>query len=303
MTSLVGILCKDGVVIGADSAVSLEDGRVRTIEQQYDKIEIIGNSVILVGTGAVGLGQRFSAIVNDEWNHKKTFFQNTPLNIAKILCGAALNDFRSTFAPPGLGALVAFPVGGKAHLFEFGIRDFQPEMKTEKLWFTSLGCVQIITDSFLAYLKSVFWNDELPNVNDGIFIVKWTLEHAVAVNPGGVNAPVRVAVLEQVGGKYIARMVSDDELQEHQQNIEGAKKALMEYRNQYKSLEGVPTPSIPQPMVKEGNLGQTSRVASTEPEELIKLISKTSMYGTEKLAQQQPEAEEIQSKGRKRHQK
>jgi 20S proteasome alpha/beta subunit len=65
MTAIVGIRCKDGVVIGADSSATFTDGgQVRTIEQPTEKkIEIIGDKVIVAGTGSVGHGQRFCAVV------------------------------------------------------------------------------------------------------------------------------------------------------------------------------------------------------------------------------------------------
>ncbi len=110
MTSVVGILCKDGVVIGADSSVSLDDGRVRTIEQPYEnKIDIIENSIIVVGTGPMGLGQRFCEVIHNAWSNKR--FRGTPLDIAKVLCAEAIKDFVSTSAPKGeYGALVGFPL-------------------------------------------------------------------------------------------------------------------------------------------------------------------------------------------------
>ena len=41
MTSVVGILCKDGVVVGTDSSATFDNGQIRTIEQPFEKIEIM----------------------------------------------------------------------------------------------------------------------------------------------------------------------------------------------------------------------------------------------------------------------
>ena len=72
MTAIVGIRCKDGVVIGADSSATFGDGvGNRFIEQSTRrKIEIIGESVIVAGTGAVGHMQRFSAVIQKLWDTK-----------------------------------------------------------------------------------------------------------------------------------------------------------------------------------------------------------------------------------------
>ena len=54
MTILVGLLCKDGIVIGSDSSATFGTMQNRTIEQPTDKIEIIDGKVIIAGTGQVG---------------------------------------------------------------------------------------------------------------------------------------------------------------------------------------------------------------------------------------------------------
>lgn len=252
MTSIVGILCQDGVVIGADSSVTyVHEGpkfSQSMIEQPFEKIEIIDNHVILVGTGAIGQGQRFKAIVQRAWNSKELRSKDA-LTGGKILSAEAINDFAETRAHQGTyGALVAFPCYGKAHLTEFALSDFQPEMKTDKLWFTSMGSAQHITDTFLAFLKEVFWEKTIPNVNDGIFAAKWTLDHAVKINPGGVNGPVRIAILEKTGDSHKARIIPEEELQEHAQAIADAKTALAKFRNNYASVNHEDVPNIPQPI-------------------------------------------------------
>ena len=69
MTLVVGILCKDGVVIGADSAITFGlSSQQPTIEQPYSKkITVILDQVIIAGTGAVGLGQRFAETTAKLW--------------------------------------------------------------------------------------------------------------------------------------------------------------------------------------------------------------------------------------------
>lgn len=59
MTILVGIKCKDGVLIGSDSSATFAAGQIRTIEQTTKKIEIVDGKIIVAGTGQIGLGQRF----------------------------------------------------------------------------------------------------------------------------------------------------------------------------------------------------------------------------------------------------
>ncbi len=75
-------------------------------------------------------------------------------------------------------------------------------------------------------------------MQDAIFATYWMLQHAVNVNPGGVNAPIRIAVLESVKGDWKARLLSDDELREHETGVIAAKDALRNFRERMVKDEG-----------------------------------------------------------------
>lgn len=241
MTVLVGVLCQDGIVIGADSASTFVAGSTRTIEQPTTKIEIIGGSIIIAGTGPVGMKQRFAHIIDTFWRDKK--FQGDEITVARMLSGHAIRDFKETYAPSGqFGALVAFPVHKKPVLCEFDVAAFQPELKTPDMWYVSMGSGQTITDPFLGFIRSVFWTDgKLPSCQDGIFATVWAIQHAIEVNPGGINGPIRIATLTLNEKKELqARLLDHSEMEEHQENVKGAKGHLRKYR------EATPTP-IPDP--------------------------------------------------------
>ena len=146
MTSIVGVLCQDGAVLGTDSSVTFSDGRIRTIEQSAEKLHIIENRVLLAGTGAVGHGQRFEAIIREGAESKRFGANRSPLDVCKELSGKTIADFKQTNSPTGLyGALVAFPLGQKTVLCEFDVQHFQPQLLTEQIWFCSMGSAQGIT--------------------------------------------------------------------------------------------------------------------------------------------------------------
>lgn len=248
MTALVGIYCKDGIVIGADSAAtSATAGGQRTIEQPVMKIDIVDDRIIIAGTGQIGMGQRFCNQVRSLWAQKKVPC-NDEFVFTKALAQAARQDFGETGCPQGqYGALVAFPCKSGRHLVEFAVADFQPELKNKNLWYVSMGSGQSIIDPFLGLFREVFWGDDPPNVQDAVFATYWMLEHAVNVNPGGVNAPIRIAVLESVKGDWQARLLSDDELREHETGVIAAKDALRNFRERLVKDEGaVEIPSAPE---------------------------------------------------------
>jgi hypothetical protein len=266
VTSIVGVLCSDGVVIGSDSAATFDTGQFRTIEQKTEKIDIVGSSVIVAGTGSVGLHQRFASIVRQAYEGSllqtfpahmggpakipitgKVFTKDKPLEIAKTLSRAALEDMGHTYLKPGqYAALMAFSCRREPYLCEFSIGDFQPELKEGKrLWFVSLGSAQSITDPFLGFIRRAFWGAGIPSVSDAIFAVTWTLQHAIDLNPGGVNGPVKIAVLEKLEGDYKGRILDPEELQEHQQNIEETYSELQKLRERRRSTNAETVPDVP----------------------------------------------------------
>lgn len=231
MTAIVGILCRDGVVVGSDSSSTFSTESIRTIEQPTKKLDVIEDRVIVAGTGQVGLGQRFCDVVRKA--HNARVFTKPYMDVGRELSAMAIRDFTYTSSPKGqYGALVAFPTADKCYLCEFSVQDFQPEFKNNRIWFVSMGCGQPITDPFLGLMRKVFWRDGLPGVVDATFVAAWTLQHAIDLNPGGIDEPIQLAVLRKPVGSpyYSARLLTDEELQEHNNNVANAEKYLGKYK-------------------------------------------------------------------------
>jgi 20S proteasome alpha/beta subunit len=248
MTAIVGVLCRDGLVIGTDSSTTFGSGVGPPImEQPTEKLQIYSSSIIVAGTGQVGLGQRFGRII--EVAYQDNIFRSGQHHTAvgTELCRRAIADFSSTHVKQGsYGALVGFPLGDKVCLCEFPISDFQPEFKTETMWYCSMGSGQPLTDPFLALIREVFWRSGLPKIQDAIFAVTWALDHAIQINPGGINGPVRIAVLEKKSGKFGARILDAADLDEHRQNIGQAKERLRSFPAS-QSADAPGTPEVPKP--------------------------------------------------------
>jgi len=245
MTILVGILCENGIVIGADTSATF--GRISrsTIEQPCKKITIINNYVIIAGTGFMGLGQRFVEVIRKQYENK-LFQISSPIEIARILSREAIKDFQETNTPKGLfGALVAFHCGGRACLVEFDIDNFQPSVMDTNIWYASMGSGQPIADPFLGLMRRVFCPKSPPQLATGIFITAWTLEHTIDVNPGGIKGPFHLAILKRdvaAKGKFVAKELDEAELDEHYNNVEAAYKHLGEYAY---IISGKDAPELP----------------------------------------------------------
>ena len=249
MTAVVGILCSDGVVLGTDSSMTMVAGTFRTIEQPTEKLVVVDSRVIIAGTGSVGHGQRFRNVVDKAWRSKQFVAERdgerqTPVDIFRNISRATISDFIETTTPSNTyGALLAMAVGQQPVLCEFSVNGFQPTLYTDKMWFCSMGSTQPITDPFLALMREIFWPTGQPTVQEATLAVTWTLDHAIAVNPGGVNGPAQIAVLEPNGHEFRAKLLADDDLNEHRSWIEDAKRQLSE---RLRAIVDVETPPVPQ---------------------------------------------------------
>lgn len=244
MTVLVGILCQDGVVIGADSSATSASGGIPTIEQKTHKLHLIDSKVIVAGTGAMGLGQRFQHIVETQWN--SGLFKNKTSDAVTILCRETLLNFGNTgIQQPKIqyGALCAFPSNGALHLCEFEANTFQPELKTDKFWYVSMGSGQLIADPFLGFIRRVFWQDTLPTLNEGILAATWALTHTIDLNTGGIKDPINVAVLTKKKTDIEARELDEDELLEYKEQIRSLEKYIGNYKKTSVVEEKIPDPT------------------------------------------------------------
>lgn len=264
MTLIVGILCSNGVVIGADSAATMGSLGNRTVIQPTKKLEIVSERMILGVSGAVGLGQRFASEITTAYGERQ-FVNTQPIDAMNIISErfrkhiyAEFEAARNASAVVGNGiasspaittSVVAMTISDKAELFQF---DHQgaPEKATQGLPFISVGSGQPIADPFLCFLRKIFWSDAEPNLNDGIFATYWTLMHAIEVNPGGVAGPIHIATLskERTGRgsntDWIARELTPEELQEHDEAMKAAQNKLAHFRDEITDEEGtieVPT--------------------------------------------------------------
>jgi len=92
-------------------------------------------------------------------------------------------------------------------------------------------------------MREVFWSDGQPTVEEAIFAVTWTIDHAIKVNPGGVNGPIRIAALErQKKGALMARILDDEEIDEHNQAVADA----IEHLRGFRALQQGDSPDVPE---------------------------------------------------------
>ena len=241
MTLIVGILCKDGVVLASDSAATFGSAGLPTIgQQEMRKLRQINDHVLYTSTGAVGISQLIADKLKSLWD-AKTFssFQSPEAVMDKIgkeivsLIGPYLqtaNLQRSLIGDASSSlckSLVAMPVNQKPCLFNF---DFNgaPERSTPDLPFIALGSGQPIADPFLAFLRRLLWTGREPTLSEGRLAAVWTIEHVRRTSPGGVGGNIQLATLASSANKMPnVIQASEEDVQEHLQRVASAEQVLV----------------------------------------------------------------------------
>lgn len=219
MTLIVGILCSDGVVLGADGALTHGSGP-GAFTMEYSgalKLEVIG-SMITATAGSVGLGQRANRVIHllsednalaslDVTECGVKVAERVIYNFAQTASGEQTSDQGPDW---GSAMLLGLVVGGEPQLIEFDSIGFQPEVKGypdpergDRLGrFATLGSGQALADPFLAHAYRFLFGERTPTVRQARLAVVWTLEHVVRHNVGGVGGDIKLAALECRGGVW-----------------------------------------------------------------------------------------------------
>ena len=231
MTVIIGVICKDGAIIGSDSSATFAAGNVRTVEQKTKKVILIDDNKIMCGTGEVALSQRFEQIIQRYWRDNDLSLKSQ-IDIAKELYNITFTDFKQTNSNFNqFGACLSFYHNGSFCLCEFPWQTFLPEFKTESLWYVSMGSGQPITDPFLGFVRKIFWEDKQPSLNEGIFGTIWALNHVIDVNPGGIGNPVQIGVLDNSAKS--AKLLTERELEEHIEYVNDFEKYMKRYKKEF----------------------------------------------------------------------
>ena len=233
MTLIVGIRCRDGAVLAADGAATLGAVGGTTIRQEVKKLKILKGGIVVGTSGPVGLGQRFAGeleecYANNELASKEPF-QGMTLISERFRKHISIEQQAARGAVALLGgnansawlsaSVVCLTVKKQLCLIEYD-HNGTPEIKTKNIPFVTIGSGQFTADPFLAFLRKILWDDQLPTLGTGILSAAWTVQHAIETSPGGVAEPMQVVIVHEQTSTSQARELTDSELGEHRQIIE-----------------------------------------------------------------------------------
>ena len=235
MTLIIGIKCRDGVVMGADSAATFATSTGQsTIIQSVTKLVNPAGPIIAGTSGPIGLGQLFADDIGKLWQDNKLRMGVSREDGMRLVRDAVAPDVQKVLqsaaaAAPSIGqniaaqtvlstTLVALPVGGNAELFLCDHAG-NPEAAIDLPYFT-IGSGQIQADPFLAFIRRVFWPTGLPRISEARLAVVWALEHCISIHPGGVAAPIQLATLSKgSGNQFTAKILNEAEIDSHHEQI------------------------------------------------------------------------------------
>jgi 20S proteasome alpha/beta subunit len=259
MTLLVGVLCSNGAVIAADRQASHGAFGQLTVGQPATKIKVIGQDILFASSGAIGLNQQFSHIVESEHlEFKKRNYQSLVTLFQKKFRDILEPAFKTAAAARGLigdaaqaDAICASLLAGR---YKDGLMltEISPqggfEALSKDIPFVCLGSGKQNADPFLRFIWSIYFDGTLPNLSEGSLAAYWTVKTVIELlKSTGVGFTPDVFVLEQKGTEYIGRQLVPDELKGHDEYIYEATQALLGIRNKIRGL-GVPAPTPPPTM-------------------------------------------------------
>lgn len=239
----------DGVVVGADSMTTYGLSAFN-VQQNNTKIRIYEGKVIVGISGSHGMSQVEldslanhwqSEVVEKDVSEAKTFISRTSfaatlpyLELSRTLHNIQSGQYDQSLSTDLLVATPTLCSGPALLMFDFKKSVVEAD---ENLFFLSSGSGSLMANPFLKFLDRIFWQGTPPpTINDGVFGVLWALRHVIDANATmGVGGDPHIAVLEDRGEKdWQAKLLSEGELQEHQQNINEAEQSLRNYQSELK---------------------------------------------------------------------
>lgn len=233
MTVVAAFLCTDGVVVAADSMLSVNIAGYPLAHHKGKKVHALMGDQLFAYAGDQGLGARFRTIV--ELSHAQIPGVAHPLQYPLDLTASAHTQFASTnidITNLDLNAVVAFHHQGVHYCSVFEGISLQPRLLDTDHFYAALGTGRVAADPFLRFLYETFCQGMQPPLRDAVFLATWAVQYAIETIPGGVADPIYIGILERAGeGGYAVRELADEERDERLEAIEDARQTLREWRD------------------------------------------------------------------------
>ncbi|MCY3906231.1 MAG: hypothetical protein OXF63_03150 [Anaerolineaceae bacterium] len=237
MTSILGIQCRDGIVIGADSMITMRAAH-GDIQLDGIKVHLLGERGIVAFAGDVGVSQSVLDHLETQWSliadaENKMEARELILQSVQRATGFQPGVPERPVERPDFACLVGLTIQNKPVLWMF--MDTPPAREARNgLYFLTAGSGQHFVFLFQKFLERIFWRGAAPStISEGIFSAMWTLSHIIDANATlGIGGPPQIAVLEARApdGDWHARLLTASEFGEHQQQIQTLESAMRQVK-------------------------------------------------------------------------
>lgn len=208
-----------------------------TVTQSTTKITQIDDGILYASSGPVGLGQQICHIISSDAKeiHNRNYHSYAPPAQKKIreLLDPAWTTARIAAQAIGGAALSDAMCGSLlAARFKDGIKlvEMSPqggwEFLTDNLPFVCIGSGKQNADPFVRYLRSIFFDEQPPNLNEAVLAAYWTVKASIDAGSPGVGIGIDVFVLDNSDPKSaVSRKLDEADLAEAQSFMSEAEEA------------------------------------------------------------------------------
>lgn len=201
MTTIIGMICGNGVVLGADSASTLlprSEVEEHTYEITKQKIWISEPGIWRVMSATAGQA------ASGDWMKLavEEYFRGIPeysLGIIQHVKGVRehmLNELKNLgHAPRSSDSILlvfAGPGTSPNQILKFSSSNSKPEYFDYRKPFVAVGSGRRTAEPFLEFLRDVFWKEEPPTVAEGLVYVGWALMHTVSTQGSASGLPINL---------------------------------------------------------------------------------------------------------------
>ncbi len=211
MTALVGIYCKNGIVIASDSALTVNG----IIEQIYSNKLVVDPARQLItafSCSDLGFAQRYRNKIVKEWDTPAKDIEEKINNLSRI----GLEEFYDTHYPQHklkvpASFLIGFVQDGEHYLIGLPEGGFQPVRYDQYHWYCTIGSGSEIIAPLIGFIREIYWQNGAPNIAQAIFHAYMCLHLAIKINTGGVNGDIHIGVIQrdEKTGQYTTKKQDD----------------------------------------------------------------------------------------------
>ena len=234
MTLILGINCKDGIVMASDgvnTTTSIQDW----VHQPANKKIEIYDDLIIGCAGSLSLNDKIMSELNQLYVSNDKFKSLSIFEIIKKIeyrikqavqeeikkhkeYIAIFKKASELETKEQIGCLMAFPCNDKLMLIHF---DWASGSATriEDVTFSAIGWFSLNVLSYLTFIQKNLCKDSQLTKEEGIFSAMLAMKHAIDFSALKISEPIKIYLLHFQNGKSLCQELTGQELQLYENKV------------------------------------------------------------------------------------